>query len=62
MNQDAHIAALRKTAEQRAKAYDAWRQAILEASRAGMSYRQIAVHAGVSHSRVQQIVNGTDGG
>lgn len=61
MNQDAHIAALRRTAEQRTQAYDAWRAAIFAAHEAGMSYRQIALHAGVSHSRVQQIVNATDG-
>lgn len=62
MDQEAHIAQLQRTAQQRARAYDAWRAAILAAHQAGMSYRQIALHAGVSHSRVQQIVNGTDGG
>ena len=31
--------------------------AILAAHRDGLSYREIADHAGVSHSRVQQIVN-----
>lgn len=35
-----------------------WRDAILAAHAAGLSYRAIAEHAGVSFARVAQIVTG----
>lgn len=57
MTHDAHIEQLRRTARERAQAREAFRLAILSANRDGMSYREIAKHAGISHSRVQQIVN-----
>jgi len=52
-----HIAALQRTAAERNASDAAWKRAIVAAHEAGMSYREIAAHAGVSHSRVQQLVN-----
>ena len=57
MTEEQHAQALREAALRRRESESAWRAAILTAHRDGMSYRAIAVHAGVSHSRVQQIVN-----
>lgn len=57
MTREKHAQALRRAAIRRKESDATWREAILAAHRDGMSYREIAVHAGVSHSRVQQIVN-----
>jgi len=61
MAYETHIAALQRAARERAASDRAWREAIVAASRAGMSYREIARHAGISHSRVQQLVNEAKG-
>ena len=42
--------------EQAARAYDRWSEAMAEASAAGVSLRSIATVAGVSSSRVQQVL------
>jgi transposase len=61
MTHDDHIRALQRAARLRRDSDRAWREAIVSAHRAGMSYREIAKHAGISHSRVQQIVNDAKG-
>jgi hypothetical protein len=50
LRQVAKVAATREQAEQR------WQQAIIAASLAGHSTRQIAEVAGVSHTRIAEIV------
>jgi transposase len=57
MTKEQHAEKLRQAARERDRSDIAWKRAILAAHRDGMSYREIAVHAGISHSRVQQIVN-----
>lgn len=57
MTREQHAQALRRAATRRRDSDAQWREAIRAAHRDGMSYREIASYAGVSHSRVQQIVN-----
>jgi transposase len=47
---------VRRKAAQLDAAQDAFRVAVLNAHRAGASYRQIAKSAGISHTSVQNIV------
>lgn len=55
---DQPLAALRTAARRRAAANAAWHTAIRAARDSGLTYRQIAVAAGVSHQRVSQILRG----
>ena len=47
---------VKHAAQARAHSEDVWRDCILTAHAAGLSYRAIAGAAGVSHQRVAQIV------
>jgi transposase len=52
------LAAVAKATAKREAGDREWREAILAAHAAGLSYRAIAAHAGVSFARVAQIVTG----
>ncbi len=52
------LAVVAKATAKREAGDSEWRDAILAAHAAGLSYRAIAEHAGVSFARVAQIVTG----
>jgi DNA-directed RNA polymerase specialized sigma24 family protein len=52
------LSAVAKAAARREAGDREWREAILAAHAAGLSYRAIAEYAGVSYARVAQIVTG----
>jgi len=52
------LSAVAKATARREAGDREWREAILAAHAAGLSYRAIAAHAGVSYARVAQIVTG----
>ncbi len=52
------LSAVAKATAKREAGDREWRDAILAAHAAGLSYRAIAEHAGVSFARVAQIVTG----
>lgn len=49
------LARVRRATARRARAEEEWRAALKAARQDGMSLRQIATAAGVSHVRVQQL-------
>jgi hypothetical protein len=52
------LARVRRATKRRAESERAWRDAIREAHKEGLSLRTIAVAAQVTHARVHQIVRG----
>lgn len=56
MTQDQHLERVARARRSQQDAHGEWVEAVLEAHRAGLSYRRIAEAAGVTHPAIQQIV------